>query len=125
MIVGIGLDQVTTSRFAAMLRDSSGRVFERVCTEAERTYCEQQAEPHKALAARWCAKEAVAKCLRTGFANGVTPRSIELVREESGALAVALHGAAATRATELGIARVHVSISHNEDTAIAVAIAEA
>ena len=124
MIVAVGTDHATIARFAGLWQRSQGRILARVCTDREGAYCEQQARPFAALAARWCAKEAVAKCLGTGFSLGITPLSIEVVREASGALRVVLHGAARARAKALGITRVHLSISHKEDTAFAVAIAE-
>lgn len=124
MIVAIGVDEALVERFARMLREDSRSAYARICTEAEQAWCSGQARPHEALAARWAAKEAVAKCLGTGFADGVTPRSIEVVREPAGNVRVALHGAAADVAAASGIVRVHLSMSHSEQRAIAFAVAE-
>lgn len=124
MILAVGVDETETERFARLLHNGSLRVYARVCTDAEREDCQRQERPHAALAARWCAKEAVAKCLGTGFGSGVTPRSIEVVREPSGALRILLHGAAMDVATARGIDRVHISISHSGTRAIAFAVAE-
>lgn len=124
MIVAVGVDEATVERFARMLREDGASAYARICTGAEQAWCESQARPHEALAARWAAKEAVAKCLGTGFSNGVAPRSIEVVRDETGRVSVLLHGAAADAASESGIVRVHLSMSHSEHRAIAFAVAE-
>ena len=124
MIVAVGVDEAAVDRFARMLREDGGSAYTHICTDAERAWCEVQARPHEALAARWAAKEAVAKCLGTGFARGVTPRSIEVLREPAGNIRVALHGAAAEAAASAGIVRIHLSMSHSEQRAIAFAVAE-
>lgn len=124
MIVGIGVDETDLARFERLLAHDAARVYRRICTDAERAWCESQERPHTALATRWCAKEAVAKCLGTGFSLGVTPRSIEVVRAADGSVTVALHGAAADVARARSIARVHLSMSRTEHRAIAFAIAE-
>lgn len=125
MIIAIGVDEAPLSRFERLLQAGRDRVYARVCTAAERDYCESQAHAHAALAARWCAKEAVAKCLGTGFSGGVTPRSIEIVRQTDGSPRIALHGAACNAARARGIDRLHVSMSHSEQRAIAFVVAEA
>ncbi len=124
MIVAVGVDDTEIARFARLLQNGSLRVYARICTDREREHCQSQERPHAALAARWSAKEAVAKCLGTGFASGVTPRSIEVVREPTGSLRIVLHGAAADAAKARGIDRVHISISHSGTRAIAFAVAE-
>jgi len=124
VIVGIGVDETDLARFERLLAHDAARVYRRICTDAERAWCESQECPHTALATRWCAKEAVAKCLGTGFSLGVTPRSIEVVRAADGSVTIALHGAAADVARARAIARVHLSMSRSEQRAIAFAIAE-
>lgn len=124
MIVGIGVDEADLARFERLLAHDAARVFRRVCTDAERAWCESQERPHAALATRWCAKEAVAKSLGTGFSEGVTPRSIEVVRAHDGSVSVALHGAAADVARARAIDRIHLSMSRSEHRALAFAVAE-
>ncbi len=124
MIVAIGVDEASVARFERMLREDGGKVYSRLCTDAEHAWCVSQARPHEALAARWAAKEAIAKCLGTGFDQGVTPRCIEVIRDGTGRVSVALHGAAAAAAAVAGIDRIHISMSHSEQRAIAFAVAE-
>ena len=64
------------------------------------------------------------KALGSGWGQGVTFRDIEAVKRGSGAVEVALHGEARHRARRLGIARLHVSITHVRGFAAAVAVAE-
>ena len=75
-------------------------------------------------AARLAAKEAAFKALGAGFEQGLRFRDVEVVRDGSGAVTLALHGAASERARELGVERWHVSLSHTRGTAVAVALAE-
>src|SRR4051812_21206377 len=94
------------------------RLAERLFTAAEREYAAARGRPAQHLAARFCAKEAVAKAL------GLTvwdPREVEVV-PTGGAPEVRLSGHAARRANELGVA-VHVSLTHSKGVAGAVAVA--
>ena len=70
------------------------------------------------FAGRWAAKEAVSKVLGLGV-RGVGWREIEIVRLPTGAPTVRLHGRAATRAEQLGMGRIAVSISHEGEYAVA------
>lgn len=122
MVVGIGIDSVRIER----IRKVPDRLFERICTEAERAYCEQFGETgrHERYAGRFAAKEAVSKGLGTGIAAGVNWTDIEILPTPSGAPRVVLHGAAAEHLRRVGGTRVHLSISHDKETAVAMAVLE-
>jgi phosphopantetheine--protein transferase-like protein len=77
------------------------------------------------LAGRFAVKEAVAKLLRTGFSNGVTPAQIEVGRDGGGGPTVTLHEVARTRALGLGIAEITVSIAHKDAIVVALAVSPA
>lgn len=124
MIVGVGVDHVAVARFARLLAHANSRTLQRLALPRELDYCMSHARPAEALAARWAAKEAVAKCLGSGFAAGVTPTCIEIERTPTGAIDVRLHGAAQEIATSRGIRRIHLSTSHDEAIAFAFAVAE-
>jgi holo-[acyl-carrier protein] synthase len=94
------------------------RLAERLFTEGEREYAAQRARPGEHLAARFCAKEAVAKALGLEVWNF---RDVEIV-SDGGRPMVRLFGAAAERAGELGV-QVDVSLTHSRRDAAAVAIA--
>jgi holo-[acyl-carrier protein] synthase len=114
-VVGIGIDVVAISRFEEALAKSPG-FLERVFTPAERTM------GHNSLAARWAAKEALAKSL--GAPGGLSWQDAEVIREEGGKPRLDVTGSVAARAAELGIVRFHLSLSHDAGIASAVVIAE-
>lgn len=124
MILGIGVDHVAVARFHRLLAHANERTLHRLALPRELAHCLAHARPAEAFAARWAAKEAVAKCLGSGFADGITPRSIEIERSPSGAPEVRLHDAALALAARRGIRRIHLTTSHDEATAIAFAVAE-
>lgn len=124
MIVAVGTDSIAIARVEALWRERRERFLARVFTPAEAAYCMHRARPAESLAARFCAKEAVMKCLRTGWGEGVGFRDVEVVRNTSGAVDVVLHGAARERARELGIRSLHLSLTHTETTATAFVVAE-
>lgn len=124
MIVGIGIDLVEIERLAKALRAHGGRFEERVFTQAERDHCRDRADRVRALAARFAAKEACLKALGTGWAQGLSFRQVEVVRNEGAPPELRLSGAAARRATALGVRRTHVSLTHEPGIAAAVVVLE-
>jgi holo-[acyl-carrier protein] synthase len=113
----IGIDLLEIERLERAL-ERRPRLAERLFTEAERTYAASRARPGQHLAARFCAKEAVAKALRL---EGWSFRDVEVLGSD-GPPELRLHGAAAARADQLGVA-VSVSLTHTHNDAAAVAIA--
>jgi holo-[acyl-carrier protein] synthase len=125
VIVGVGVDEVEVPRMAEVLaRTPSTR--DRLFTQGEQAYA-GAAEPGMAaqrFAARFAAKEAVLKALGAGL-GACKFVEIEVVRDaESGAPTLRLLGAAATLATERGVARLHLSMTHTPSRATALVIAE-
>ena len=115
MIVGTGIDVVDIARFAETLERTPG-LLTRLFTESERGL------PMRSLAARFAAKEAVAKAL--GAPVGLAWTDAIVVRDETGRPGIEMVGTVAARAAELGVARMHVSLSHDAGIASAVVIAE-
>ncbi len=77
--IGVGVDLVEVARVAAIIADKGGRVFARLLTAAERTYCESRPDPATHVAVRLAAKEAVYKALQGGpDAAGIGWREIEV-----------------------------------------------
>lgn len=124
MIVAVGVDAVSVPRIQALWASSGERFLQRVCTAAEADYCRSRHRPAESLAARFCAKEAVMKCLGGGWTRGVTFRDIEVVRDGLGAVSVRLSGGAAAAALRRGIHHFHLSLSHTAELAIATVVAE-
>jgi holo-[acyl-carrier protein] synthase len=115
---GVGIDLLEVERLERAL-ERRPRLAERVFTEAERAYAAARARPGLHLAARFCAKEAVAKAL------GMTAwswRDVEVV-PTGAAPEVRLTGSVARRADELGV-RASISLTHTDTTAGAVALLE-
>jgi holo-[acyl-carrier protein] synthase len=114
--LGIGLDLLDIERLERAL-ERRPRLAERLFTDGERAYAAARARPGQHLAARFCAKEAVAKALGL---EAWSFRDIEVVATPA-APVVALHGAVAARAAELGV-EVRISLTHTGSAAAAVAI---
>lgn len=119
-VIGVGVDVMEIDRFAETLRRRP-RIAERCFTEAEAAYCSRKPFPTQHFAARFAAKEAVGKALGIGMTRW---REVEVVRGR-GAPTIALHGRYAERARQLGVDRVHVSLTHGRDSAMAFAVVEA
>jgi holo-[acyl-carrier protein] synthase len=118
-VVGVGVDVMEIARFAQALARRP-RIAERCFTEAEAAYCAAKPFPPQHFAARFAAKEAVGKALGIGMTRW---REVEVVRGR-GAPTIALHGLYAERGRRLGVTRIHVSLTHGEQSAIAFAVAE-
>ena len=113
----LGIDIIKVQRIRDTLARFGSRFSGRVLTPTEQRYVRDRPET---LAGRWAAKEAVSKVLGLGV-RGIGWREIEIERLPTGQPAVRLHGRAATRAGQLGMERIAVSISHEADYAVAVA----
>lgn len=115
---GVGIDQLEIERLEEALARRP-RLAERLFTAQERAYAAERARPGQHLAARFCAKEAVAKALGL---EAWSFTDVEVVRGE-GAPSIVLHGDAARQAAALGVTEVKVSLTHTRREAAAVAIA--
>lgn len=114
-VKGVGIDVVAIERFEDTVRKSPTFV-ERVFTPSEREF------GTASLAARWAAKEALAKAL--GAPAGLHWHDCEVLREDGGRPHLVMRGSVADRAAALGITHVHVSLSHDAGIASAVVVAE-
>jgi holo-[acyl-carrier protein] synthase len=115
MIVGIGVDLVDLARFQMML-DRTPHLVDRLFTAAERNATSQS------LAARFAAKEAVAKAL--GAPAGLEWQDTEVRKDDTGRPYLSLTGTVAAAAAERGVARWHLSMSHDAGMALAMVVAE-
>ena len=122
MIRGLGIDLVELERIEDALARFGDRFLERILTPAERA-----ALPPIRLARTaglFAAKEAAAKALGTGFAQGVTFHTLEILSDAAGRPALTLTGPAHARAAALGATSWHLSITHSRAAAAAVVILE-
>jgi holo-[acyl-carrier protein] synthase len=114
-VIGVGIDVVDIDRFVQALERTPslrGRLF--TASEASR--------PPASLAARFAAKEAMAKAL--GAPTGMAWHDAEIVSEETGRPRFEIRGTVAAQAEVLGVAHVHVSLSHDAGIASAVVVLE-
>jgi holo-[acyl-carrier protein] synthase len=121
-MIGVGTDLVDLDRFRTALERTPG-LKARCFTEAEQEYAERRRDPLERFAARFAAKEAVMKALGVGLGS-CELREIEVVRAESGQPSVHLHGRAAALSADHGVSAWHLSLTHSETAAHAIAIAE-
>jgi holo-[acyl-carrier protein] synthase len=114
-IIGVGIDVCEIDRFAASL-ERTPSLGPRLFTEAERGL------PVASLAARFAAKEALAKAL--GAPQGMEWHDAEVVREDSGRPSFEIRGTVREQADALGARHVHLSLSHDAGIASAVVVLE-
>ncbi|HET8594619.1 MAG TPA: holo-ACP synthase [Intrasporangium sp.] len=115
MIIGVGIDVVDIERFGAALDRTPG-LRTRLFTKAEGEL------GLASLAARFAAKEALAKAL--GAPGGLAWTDAWVTTNDVGKPSLEVTGTVAARATQLGVASLHVSLSHDAGIASAVVIAE-
>jgi holo-[acyl-carrier protein] synthase len=125
LILGVGLDLIEIERAERLLAGKGDRALARLLTAREIAYVRRRAVAGPSLAARLAAKEAAFKALSgTEEARGIGWREIEVERDPDGRPRLRLHGRAEARAAELGVRRIHVTLTHTHSTAAAVVVLE-
>ena len=122
-IVGIGTDIVECLRIGRMIEHHGELFLNRVFSDREIRYCQARRRAMEHFAGRWAAKEAILKCLGTGWRRGLCWTEIEIRNDPDGKPTVHLCGAAKEVAQTLLIADIHLSISHCRAYATAYAVA--
>jgi len=123
VIVGIGVDLVDLGRIQR-LHQRYGETFTARFCRPEEPLRRANAAMIEHLGGLFAAKEAVLKALGTGWAQGLRLRDVEVVHDRHGAPGVHLHAQAATRADQLAVESIHLTISHERTHAIAFALLE-
>ncbi|MGR7023921.1 holo-ACP synthase [Geodermatophilus sp. URMC 62] len=121
MIIGVGIDVVPVARFAESLVRTPG-LRDRLFTEAEQRTPSGGNRTPESLAARFAAKEALAKAL--GAPASLRWHDAEVVVGDRGRPHLDVRGTVAERAAALGISTWHLSLSHDGGIASAVVVAE-
>lgn len=119
MISGVGLDIVDVEQFRRSMERFGDRFIGRIFTGGERRYCSARRDPALHYAARFAAREAFVKA--AGPLPGFTPKDVEVANDASGKPHYVLHNSAAEAARGR---RTHLSLTHENSTAAAVAIIE-
>lgn len=124
MIVSIGIDIVEVYR----IRETMGRTprfADRVFTAGERKYCDSKGVmAAQSYAARFAAKEAFLKALKTGWRGKITWHDVEVVQTDEGVPSLNITGEAKVLLESLGADTMHISLSHTAKHAIAQVILE-
>jgi holo-[acyl-carrier protein] synthase len=120
-MIGIGVDLCEVDRMRTAL-ERTPTLRDRLFTEAEQAYCDRRTDPTERYAARFAAKEAVLKAMGLGV-GACKWREIEVVRADSGAPSVLLHGGARHLAADRGIKGWRLTLTHTHRVAEAIAVA--
>ena len=124
MILGTGIDIIEVERIRASYEKFGDRFLNRILRPDEIAYCLSHKKPAPFLAARFAAKEAVSKAFGTGIGAQLGWQDIEVRRKESGEPFVVLHEAGEKLLAARGAKIVHLTLSHTDQHAAAMAILE-
>jgi holo-[acyl-carrier protein] synthase len=121
VIIGVGIDVVPVDRFAETLARTPS-LADRLFTAAERMTPSGSPRTPESLAARFAAKEAIAKAL--GAPGGMFWHDAEINTDDHGRPHLEVRGTVAARAAALGVTSWHISLSHDGGIAAATVVAE-
>ena len=119
-VFSVGVDLVEIQRIEEVIRRYGERFLQRIYTAREVEYCRRKPDA-SSFAARFAAKEAVAKALGVGIAQGVRWTDVEVRNDSHGKPYLTLHGRAAEL---LRGKKLHLSLSHSRTHAIAMVVVE-
>jgi len=121
MLVCLGADVIEVERIRGVLERQGDRFLARVFTDEEREYCSRMSHPHKHLAARFAAKEAVSKCFTTGIGSELGWRSVSVYHGPRHQPLVRLDEKGQALLRDAGATHVILTLSHTDLVAMAVA----
>jgi holo-[acyl-carrier protein] synthase len=125
MIYGIGVDLVKVERIAAALRRYGDRFLNRIFTIREIDHCRGRAWEAAGFAMRFAAKEAFSKALGVGLRRGgIRWREVEVVPDPRGKPEIVVSGRAAQLCEQAGITGMHLTLTDEDNHALAVVILE-
>ena len=122
-VAGVGTDIADVARISKMLEQYGDAFLKKTFTDAEIKYCAARPDAALCFAARFAAKEAMAKALGTGLRGEITLKSLSIENDELGAPRAVLDTAARAALAKLGASKMLVSVSHLKEYAIAFAVA--
>jgi len=121
ILLGLGSDLIDVERIKGVLDRQGDRFLNRVFTDEERTYCFSMKHPHKHLAARFAAKEAVSKAFTTGIGAELGWKSISVYHGSRHEPLVRLDEKGQALLKQVGGTNVLLTLSHTDTAAMAVA----
>ena len=124
-VIGIGLDLVDIARVERLIEWKGDRALKRLFTFREVDYASKRAQPARSYAARLAAKEAGFKALAgSELARAIGWRDLEVVMHADGRPSLHLHGPARRRAADMGVTKIHLTMTHTNTTAGAMVVLE-
>ena len=121
ILVGLGADIIEVERIRGVISRHGERFLDRILTDEEKAYCSSMGAPHKHIAARFAAKEAVSKCFTTGIGKELGWKSVSVYHGERHQPLVRLDGQGQALLAHVGATHVLLTLSHTETYAMAVA----
>lgn len=121
VLIGLGCDIIETERIRHVLEKHGERFLKRVFTEEEQAYCNSIKYSHKHYAARWAAKEAVAKAFTTGIGEHLEWTSVSVYHGSRKEPLVRLDAKGQALLAQVGATHVWLTLSHIDSHAMAVA----
>jgi holo-[acyl-carrier protein] synthase len=124
MVLGVGIDLIEVARIRAAHEKFGERFLRRILRPDEITYCLSHKNPFPFLAARFAAKEAIAKAFGTGIGEHLGWQDMEVHHHAGGQPYVVLHDRGHALLKRCQGRALHLSLSHTEHHATAVAVLE-
>ena len=120
--MGLGADLIEVERIRGVIERHGERFLDRILTDEEKAYCSSMGAPHKHIAARFAAKEAVSKAFTTGIGAELGWKSISIYHGSRHEPLVRLDEKGTALLAQVGATHVLVTLSHTEAHAMAVAV---
>jgi holo-[acyl-carrier protein] synthase len=121
ILIGLGADLIEVERIRGVIERHGERFLDRILTDEEKAYCSGMGAPHKHIAARFAAKEAVSKCFTTGIGHELGWKSVSVYHGPRHEPLVRLDEKGAALLAHVGATHVLLTLSHTESHAMAVA----
>jgi holo-[acyl-carrier protein] synthase len=121
-ILGVGIDIVASARVVRMFHTHSHRFLHRLFTEQEIEYCLTRKDPIPDLAVRLAAKEACFKAIGGRRKMGLGWRCFEVVIDHQGVPSISLRDAAKLKAESMGLNKIWLSLTHEDEWSVAVVV---
>ena len=121
LLIGLGADLIEVERIRGVLERHGERFLDRILTDEEKVYCASMGAPHKHIAARFAAKEAVSKCFTTGIGAEFGWKSVSVYHGARHEPLARLDEKGTALLARVGATHVLLTLSHTETHALAVA----
>ncbi|MSU25364.1 MAG: holo-[acyl-carrier-protein] synthase [Opitutus sp.] len=121
ILVSLGADLIEVERVRGVLTRHGDRFLDRILTDEEKAYCSSMGAPHKHIAARFAAKEAISKCFTTGIGAEFGWKTASVYHGSRHEPLVRLDAQGQALLAKVGATHVLLTLSHTETYAMAVA----